>query len=225
MRLNCDGRGLYGKRSNFYSTVTENIQLDVQRARIIGPTTRTDCRVNDVTPDRYHPGRSHALPKFKLKAGPGRFASPRLSTDLLTPFLYSTTPHSCQVSICQFKILPSVSFDQRVRLDFTIPNLFNVKGKIGAYGNLVENRLAQKVNKMDSCSHWRWIRHWHNDCFCVCAEWRQGLYRVSQGGAAQGGRSRGTHARVWYYIFANLTERSTPNKGLRKAEQNRPWLL
>ena len=26
-----------------------------------------------------------------------------------------------------------LSFDQRVWLDFTIPNLFNVKGKIGAY--------------------------------------------------------------------------------------------
>jgi hypothetical protein len=43
--------GLHGKHSNFYSTVTENIQLDLQRARIIGPTTRTNCRVNGVTPD------------------------------------------------------------------------------------------------------------------------------------------------------------------------------
>jgi hypothetical protein len=50
------------------------------------------------------------------------------------------------VPICQLEILPSFSSDQRLCLDFTIPSLFNVKGKTGAYENLVR---AQKFNKQN----------------------------------------------------------------------------
>jgi hypothetical protein len=70
--------------------------------------------------------------------------------------------------------------------DFGIPNLFDVKGKIGAC--IYPSRGYHHVtNTTGSCGHRWWLWGWYDDRHCLRAERRQGLHRISQGGATQGG--------------------------------------
>jgi hypothetical protein len=70
--------------------------------------------------------------------------------------------------------------------DFGIPNLFNVKGKIGACIS-PSRGYSHVTNTTDSCGHrWR-LWGWYDDRYCLRAERRQGLHRIPEGEAAQGG--------------------------------------
>src|SRR6266850_5660782 len=97
------------------------------------------------------------------------------------------------------KVSPA-SPSPKSRQDFTIPNLFDVKGKIGAYAHS-PRKSALNVEKkaFGSRGHRWWVRNWHDDCHRIRAERRQGLRRVSQGEAAQGGEGGRIHAHVRHH--------------------------
>jgi hypothetical protein len=100
------------------------------------------------------------------------------------------TSQLCQVTTIHSKNLNRLLTSSRPicdTQDFTIPKLFNVKGKIGAYVDQYRMRTHATLKTTGSRGHRWWVRHWHDDRHCVRAERRQGLHRVSQGEAAQGG--------------------------------------
>ena len=143
-----------------------------------------------------------------------------------TRYTRRKTSQLCQVTgICSKKFRLPLTSPRPIcdSPDFTIPKLFSVKGKIGAYVDQYRMRMHATLKNTGSRGHWWWVRHWHDDCHCVRTERRQGLHRVSQGEAAQGGARTATLISDTVYAFQPLT--SAPKPGIRKVESNLPWVL
>ena len=73
-----------------------------------------------------------------------------------------------------------------------------------------------------SRSHWWWVRHWHDDCHCVRTERRQGLHRVSQGEATQGGARAATLISDTVYAFPAPNVCPPPTQVSEKLNQISP---
>ena len=113
-------------------------------------------------------------------------------------------------------------FDQYVFIDFTIPNLFNVKGKIGAYENFLQTVRARLTTQT-----------------AVVTGGGSGIGTMIASAYVQNGakvyiasRKEGQLKEVgWPQPLHSLTSGMTGltdvhcESGLRKAEQNRPWVL
>jgi hypothetical protein len=74
-------------------------------------------------------------------------------------------------------------------LDLSVENLFNVRGKIGEL-HAICGLDMYLIKHRCSGGHGRRLRHWYHVRLGVRPERRQGLHRIAEGEAAQGGMSR-----------------------------------